>query len=63
MFQFNEGRVEAVFLETVTFCLNHLHRRCAHYQYQYHHVAPLPHLNSSQNFINFYRYIWMILYL
>ena len=66
MFQFNEGRVEAVFLETVSFCLSYhylLDRRCAHYQYQYHHAAPLPHLNSSQNFINFYRYIWMILYL
>ena len=57
MFQFNEGRVEAVFLETASFRLtltfsHHylLHRRCAHYQYQYHHVAPLPHLNSSQNF-------------
>ena len=57
MLEFNIGRVEAAFLETVSFHLSHhylLRRRCAHYQYQYHHAAPLPHLNSSQNFIDIY---------
>ena len=53
MLDLNVGRVETVFLETVSLCLSY------HY-----HVAQLPHLNSSQNFIDFYRYnIWMILYL
>ena len=58
MVDFNEGRVKTAFLETVSFRLSHhylLHCHCAHYQYLYH-VAPLPHVNSSQNFINFYRY-------